>query len=160
MTRLGDNTQWRSRRCPKGLSQNRRFRLTEFLRVLSPLRIYKPPHWKRLVIHFCKLMWENKKMCFQLFECFFFAPGKVSYHVRPVKGGGHFRLVCEVNRLLSLNFFLDKGLTALRILYGSDFGLAGKHVSDFLRWFITFALRILSAHNLWRQLARPCERAH
>ena len=29
-----------------------------------------------------------------------------------------------------------------------------------LRWFLTFTLRILSAHNLWRHLARPCARTH
>ena len=29
-----------------------------------------------------------------------------------------------------------------------------------LGWFITFASRILSAHNLWRHLARLCARAY
>ena len=30
----------------------------------------------------------------------------------------------------------------------------------YLSWFLIFALRILSAHNLWRHLARPRARAH
>ena len=33
-------------------------------------------------------------------------------------------------------------------------------LSSLLRSFVTFAVRILSVHNLWRNLARPRARAH
>ena len=35
-----------------------------------------------------------------------------------------------------------------------------QNISSFLRWFLTIALRFLSAHILWRHLARPRARAH
>ena len=34
------------------------------------------------------------------------------------------------------------------------------NVGRFLRSFLAFALRILSAHNLWRHLARPRARVY
>ena len=67
-----------------------------------------------------------------------------------------YRRNVDIKSYLTIAELLSELASTVRLLSTSDF-LNNIYL---LRLFLTIALRILSAHNLWRHLARSRARAH